>query len=139
MATRVLPFACSIPGDTLKTAPVTIPLALDGWNVERLDLEVPPGPSGAMGFQIFNNGVAFIPYGPGEWIVWDDTKDSYYLSDLPNAGGWAVVGYNDGFYPHIVTVRAHVSSAVSAPVLAPPLPVVIVTTPDPNVLPVVLG
>lgn len=137
MATRVLPFRCTIPGGTLITAPVTVPINLDTWTVEQLDLEVPPGPSGAMGFQIYNNGVAYIPYGVGQWIVWDDRAESYPLEDLPNAGGWAVVGYNAGFYPHDVIVRAHVSSALD--VAAPVIPTItIITTPDPNVLPVIL-
>lgn len=139
MATRVLPFACTIPPETLSTAPVTIPLALDGWTIERLDLEVPAGTSGLTGFQIYNNGVAFIPYGAGEWIIWDDVRESYYLSDLPNAGGWALLGYNDGVYPHTVTIRAHVSTAVSAPQPSAPAPLVIVSTPDPSVVPVILG
>jgi hypothetical protein len=111
--TRVLPFTAVIPAGTLITTPVSIPLALDGWVVERFDLEVPPGPSGLMGFQLYNNGVAWIPYGRGNWIVWDDNTESYYLDDQPTAGGWAVVGYNIGNYDHSVTIRAHVNSAVA--------------------------
>jgi hypothetical protein len=115
MATRVLPFTVTIPPGTTPTAPATIPIALDTWIVERFDLEVPPGPSGLMGFQLYNNGVAWIPYGAKNWIVWDDNTESYYLNDQPVAGGWSVVGYNEGFYPHSVTIRAHVTSAVTAP------------------------
>lgn len=137
MATRVLPFRCTIPGGTLITAPVTVPVNLDGWTLEQLDLEVPPGPSGVMGFQVFNNGVAWIPYGAGQWVVWDDRAESYILEDQPNAGGWAVVGYNAGFYSHDVILRAHVSSAVAA--AAPIIPTItIVTTPAPAGVPVIL-
>jgi hypothetical protein len=121
MATRVLPFTATIPPGTPIAAPFTQAMALDTWNVERLDLEVPAGPAGLMGFQIYNNGVAYIPYGAGNWIVWDDVKDSYYLEDLPNASGWAIVGYNLGFYAHQVKVYAHVSSAlVAAPAIVVP-------------------
>lgn len=129
MATRVLPFACTIPAGTLSTAPVTIPINLDGWTVERLDLEVPAGASGLMGFQIYNNGVPYIPYGPGQWIVWDDARESYYLDDQPNAGGWSVVGYNDGNYNHTVTLRFHVSSAVT-PDTTPASPAITFVTTD---------
>lgn len=120
MAVRVLPFTVSIPTGTTPAAPSTQAINLDGWVVERFDLEVPPGPGGLMGFQLYNNGVAWIPYGPGNWIVWDDRSNEYYLDDQPDAGGWAVVGYNEGLYPHIVTVRAHVT-----PVTATPTPVTI--------------
>jgi hypothetical protein len=128
MATRVLPFTVTIPPETLASAPVSIPINLDGWTVEALDLEVPPGPSGLMGFQIYNNGVAWIPYGPGNWLVWDDNTERYYLDNQPDAGGWAVVGYNDGVYPHNVTVRAHVSPAVTADSSTPTPTVTFVTT-----------
>jgi hypothetical protein len=121
VATRVLPFTVTIPAGTPKTAPVTTAIDLDGWTLQRLDLEVPPGPAGLMGFQLYNNGVAYIPYGEDEWLVWDDVKETYYLDDQPNASGWAIVGYNDGTYDHVVTVRAHVIPAQSQAASAPPV------------------
>lgn len=111
MATRVLPFTVVVPPDTLSTAPINVPLNLDGWDIERIDLEVPAGSSGLMGFQLYNNGVGFIPYGINQWIVWDEVRESYYLEDQPNAGGWECVAYNDGNYAHSVTLRFHVSPA----------------------------
>ncbi len=128
--TRVLPFACTIPVSTPPSAPVTIAINLDTWDVNQFDLEVPSGPSGLMGFQIYNNGVAWLPYGSGQWFVWDDVYQSFPVFGQPNASGWALVGYNnDGFYPHTVTVRAHVTSALAAdtPTVVPQ--VTIVTTP----------
>lgn len=128
MAIRVLPFAVTIPAGTPETAPATVPIDLDGWVVQRLDLDVPAGPAGLMGFQIYNNGVPWIPYGPGEWIIWDDAKDSYYLEDQPTASGWAVVGYNTGTYDHQVTVRFHVVPVVAADSAVLPSAPVFVTT-----------
>lgn len=109
MAQYVLPFIATIPGGTPESAPVTVDLELDNWSIEQIDLEVPPGPAGLMGFQVYNNGVAWIPYGAGQWLVWDNTKESYYMTDQPNGSGWAIVGYNEGFYEHSVTVRFHVN------------------------------
>lgn len=109
MATRVLPFTVTIPAGTPENAPVTIPLAFDNWDIERIDLEVPPGPAGLMGFQLLNNGVAWIPYGAGQWLVWDDVRESYYMTDQPAASGWAIQGYNTGFFNHSVIVRMHVN------------------------------
>ena len=133
MAQRVLPFVCAIPAGTPVADPVTIPIDLDGWELLQLDLEVPPGASGLMGFQVYNNGVAWIPYGSGEWFVWDNVRESYPLQDQPNASGWAIVGYNLGSWPHTVTVRAHVN------VLPPPaattptvVPTIVVTTAQPT-------
>lgn len=114
MALRVLPFTVTIPAGTPSTAPVTIPLALDNWELESLDLEVPPGPAGLMGFQVLNNGVAIYPYGPGQWFVWDDVIEHYSLQDQPNASGWAVLGYNTGFFNHAVILRFHVNPPSTA-------------------------
>lgn len=103
---------------------------MDGWQIERIDLEVPPGPSFQMGFQLYNNGVAWIPYGGSEWLIWDDARDSYYLTDQPTASGWEIVGYNDGYYDHSLTVRFHVNPLTSSPTdISPPPTVAIVTTP----------
>jgi len=138
VAYRVLPFTVTIPAGTTKTAPYTQALALDNWELEAVDLEVPAGPNGLMGFQLLNNGVAWLPYGSGQWIVWNDHAERYSLNDQPNGSGWQVQGYNTGNYPHAVTLRFHVNP-VSNTATAPVVPTLtVVTTPDPNVVPVVL-
>jgi hypothetical protein len=119
VALRVLQFAATIPAGTPKTSPVTTPLNLDGWTLVVLDLEVPPGPAGLMGFYVSNNGVQWIPQPPGTYLVWDNRLQSWPLNGQPNAGGWAIVGYNTGAYPHTVTARAHVNPAT--PAATPPV------------------
>lgn len=108
MASRILPFRITVPAGTPDTAPHVQDIDLDGWIVQRLDLDVPAGPAGLMGFQVFNNGVPWLPYGADEWVIWDDVKDTWYLDGQPNAGGWEVRAYNTGTYDHSLTVRAHV-------------------------------
>lgn len=130
MAYRILPFVATIPAGTLQAAPITIDLDLDNWVIEALDLEVPPGPAGLMGFQVFNNGVAWVPYGGGEWLVWDDVKERYQLTDQPNASGWQVVGYNTGTYNHVVILRFHVNPVTNAQTV-PAVPTVTVINPAP--------
>lgn len=139
MAYRVIPFTSTIPAGTPIATPVTIPLTLDNWTIEQIDLEVPPGPSGLMGFQVYNNGVAWIPYGTGNWIVWDDHSEQYSLRDQPNGSGWAIVGYNLGLFPHSVTTRWHVNPIQPAAATAAPPTVTVVTTTAPMFEPVVLG
>lgn len=130
MAYRILPFAVTIPAGTPATAPATIDLDLDNWQTEALDLEVPPGPAGLMGFQVFNNGVAWVPYGGGEWLVWDDVKERYQLTDQPNVSGWQVVGYNTGTYDHAVILRFHVNPVTNSQT-SPVVPTVTIVNPAP--------
>lgn len=128
MAQYVIPFATTIPAGTLEEAPYTDDLDLDYWLIERIDLEVPPGPAGQMGFQIYNNGVPWIPQNPGEWFVWDNARESYYMTDQPTGSGWAVVGYNTGTYNHTVTTRWHVNPPSSAATTTTAPTVTFVTT-----------
>lgn len=127
MAYRVLQYAATIPAGTLETAPVTVTFDLDNWTIEQIDLEVPPGPAGLMGFYVDNNGVQWIPASPGQFLVWDDVQQSWPFTDQPDASGWSVVGYNLGTYDHQVIVRFHVNPTVVAPA-APSVPVVTFVT-----------
>lgn len=137
MAYRVLQFSVTIPAETPQTAPVTIGLPMDNWDIEQIDLEVPPGPSGLMGFYVSNNGVQWIPQTAGSFLVWDNTKQSWPLSDQPNASGWAITGYNTGVYPHNVIVRMHVNpTSAETPTVTPT--VTFVSTSVPTADPVTL-
>lgn len=126
MAYRVLQFTSTIPAGTALASPVTLPLALDNWVIESVDLEVPPGPAGLMGFYVANNGIPWIPYGTLPWLVWDDVQQSWFFTDQPSGSGWSIVGYNTGVFPHAVKSRWHVNltPAGSAQVSTPSVTVV---------------
>lgn len=112
----------TIPAGTPLDAPVTIDLDLDNWTVDQIDLEVPAGPTGLMGFYVANNNVQWIPRQPGTWLIWDDKQQSWPLDGQPNASGWQIVGYNTGTYDHLVTVRMHVTPPTAAATsLSPPV------------------
>jgi hypothetical protein len=130
VAYRVLPFQVTIPPGTPVAAPFSQAIDLNNWEIESVDLEVPSGPNGLMGFQVTNNGVAWIPYGDQEWIVWNDHSENYPLQDQPTGQGWGVVGYNLGTNPHTVTLRFHVNPTDPTADQAPVVPqVTFVTTP----------
>jgi hypothetical protein len=113
-------------------------LNLDGWTLEVLELEVPPGPSGLMGFYVANNGVQWVPQPAGTYLLWNDARASWPLYGQPNGAGWAIVGYNTGAYPHTVTARAHVSpTELPAPVVKAPS-VTFVSTPVTGLEPVLI-
>lgn len=138
MAYRVLQFVATIPANTPTSALHTVDLDLDNWVLEQLDLEVPPGPAGLMGFYVANNGVQWIPASAGTFLIWDDVQQSWPFSDQPDASGWSIVGYNTGTYDHSITVRFHVNPPAQPAAAGGPPVVTFVTTAAPTPAPVTL-
>jgi hypothetical protein len=107
MAARVFRFTATIPAGTPADTPATVDFNLDGYNIEQIDLEVPAGPAGNMGFQLVNNGIPWIPFQSDQWVIWDGIQATYYTTDYPNASGWGIVGYNTGQYDHNIIATFH--------------------------------
>ncbi len=107
MAREVWQFNPSIPAGTAKATPVTIAMRLPVRIVRSVELEVPAGTLGLMGFYLAMSNVQVIPYVAGQWIVWDDKQKGWELDDYPTTGAWSLVGYNTGTHPHPITVIFH--------------------------------
>lgn len=107
MATEVHQFSGTIPPGTAIDSPVTIALEQANYEIESIDLVVPPGPNGLMGFAIFLDDTQWLPWEQGEWIVLNDRTEEWDTENQTVNGGWNLVGYNLGVYPHTVTVRFH--------------------------------
>jgi len=113
MATEVHQFTATIPKNTPQTALSITNLVLDNRSVESIDLEVPAGPAGLMGFYLARSGTQVIPFEDGEYIVWDDRFKNWPMSDLPTSQGWQIVGYNlDLANDHDVVVRLHTNPVI---------------------------
>lgn len=108
MAQTIHQFTPTIPAATAKDSLYSVQLALPQEQVILVDLEVPPGPGGLMGFYLAVSGQQIIPFEVGEFIVWDDRFDTWNLEEFPTTGAWSFVGYNlDTANDHTVTVRFH--------------------------------
>jgi hypothetical protein len=128
MADEVHQFLCTIPAGTPKSSLYVTKMPLNLYSVDQIDVEVPPGPSGQMGFYLALSGQQWIPWEAGTFIVWNGQSDSWPLTNQPTSAGWELHGYNLGAYPHSVTVRFHLSAIVNpTPPVVPTL--AIVTTP----------
>lgn len=95
--------------------------------VQRVEIRVPPGPSGLLGFQLAHSEQVIIPYSASEWIVTDNEVISWPLEDYPVRDGWEMWTYNLDVYEHSVFVRFLVSDDVGnipltiAPIVITPL------------------
>lgn len=105
MAIEVRPFQVTIPAGTLQTALFRQDMAFPVRKVDTLEIVVPPGPSGLMGFAVTMGGVNVLPTVPGTFIVTDDEKIRWPLTGLPDSGAWQLSGYNTDLFDHSVYVR----------------------------------
>lgn len=119
MATEVHQFSVTIPAGTPIDSPFTDELGQANYEIESVDVEVPPGPSGLVGFYIALDEQQWIPWEMGEYIIWDNRTESWQTEDQTVNSGWEITGYNLGQYDHTITVRFHTN----------PIPV---ATVDPN-------
>ncbi len=104
MAARIYSFACTVPAGTPVAKPVTVAMSMPAVEVVEIDIVVPHGPAGFMGFAIGAAGVPVFPEASGQWIVTDAQNLSWPLEDAIDSGAWEFFGYNTGSYPHTVYV-----------------------------------
>ncbi len=105
MAREVYAFQVTIPAGTAKILPYRQKTTLPVRKVDTLEIVIPPGPSGLMGFAITMSTVAVLPIVAGTYVVTDDEHISWPLSDLPTSGDWQVSGYNTDTYDHTIYLR----------------------------------
>lgn len=103
MAQRIEWPSATIPPGTAQASPVAIPLQFPEGIIDRVDILIPPGASGLMGFFLSQSGTQLIPRTAGQFIVADDKYLSFPVEDHPTGSKWACVGYNTDVYPHTIT------------------------------------
>lgn len=121
MAVEIRQYPCVIPAGTPQNAPVRIDLTFPPRTVERVEIDVPPGSSGLMGFALQNSGVTVIPFGSAAFIVAVDVHLSWDLTDYIDSGSWQLLGYNTDVFAHSVYVRflLNLVPEQAGPVIAP--------------------
>jgi hypothetical protein len=121
MAREVQFFSVTIPAGTPINAPQVTQMRMPTRLVTEIELRVPPGPRGTVGFRVGSSGTQVLPAQLGTWIVTDDEVIRWPLEGQHDSGSWEFTGYNTGQFPHTVTVRFLVDPVTTRPVgaLAP--------------------
>lgn len=109
MAAEIHQFTAVIPAGTPASALAVVKMPLTSFDIEQIDIEVPPGPAGLMGFYLALSGQQWVPFETGQFLVWDNRIASWKLNNQPTSYGWEVHGYNTGVNAHKVVVRFHVN------------------------------
>lgn len=121
MATEIRRFTATIPAGTPQSAPVSVDMSFPARVVEQIDIRIPPGPMGEVGFALGAAGVRVIPLNAGAWIVGNDEVIEWPLTGLWDSGSWTFTAYNTGRYTHTLEVRFRVSPPGSAVTTSQPL------------------
>lgn len=105
MASRIETFDVTIPANTAIATPQNTPLTFNEGIVQRLEILVPPGPSGLVGFRILHSGTTVIPYAYTKFIIADNEVLKWDLENYPTGSAWSITAYNTDVYAHTLYLR----------------------------------
>lgn len=120
MAREIYEFPVTIPAGTPQAAPQKTDLTMPTRVVDTIEVLVPPGPRGEVGFQLASKGVAFIPRNTQNYIVTDDERIEWPVEGMMDSGAWQLIAYNTGQFAHTVYVRFLVQVSGQTASGAPP-------------------
>lgn len=121
MARELHRFGVTVPAGTQKNAPQLTNLSMPPREVIELQVIVPPGPRGEVGFAIGYGGNPVIPYEPNAFFVTDNEKIYWPLHDHITSGAWQCFAYNTGQFAHTLEIRFVCELATLAAPLSPAL------------------
>lgn len=105
MASRIETFDVTIPASTPIATPQTTALNFNDGIIERLEILIPPGPSGLVGFRILHSGTTVIPYAYANFIIADNEVLKWDLENYPTGSAWSIQAYNTDVYAHTLYLR----------------------------------
>lgn len=105
MADEIRQNTVTVPAGTTAAAPLTVPMNMPPRRVEALQVVVPPGPSGFVGWAVLVGGVRVIPYLSDLWVITSGENITWPLENYPEAGSWSVQAYNTGAQDHALYFR----------------------------------
>lgn len=114
MSDRIEWFTVNVPAGTLSTAPITVPCIFQQGLVTEIDISVPPGPAGNVGFFIVAGGSQYVPRTPGSFVIVDDVYLEWPLGKAITSGSWAVTAYNTDTFAHVLQVGFQIDEVGAA-------------------------
>lgn len=121
MAREIRRFTVATPAGTAIAAPLVTNLTMPARVVREVEVVVPPGPRGELGFALGAAGVAVIPVNAGAWLVTNDEVIRWPLEGFWDSGSWQLRSYNTGRYVHTLEIRFLVDLVGGVDRLAQPI------------------
>jgi len=121
VAREVHSFDVTVPAGTPKATPLVTELAIPPREVTEIEIIIPPGPRGEVGFQIAAAGRQMLPYEPGAFFVTDNETIRWPISEQITSGAWELIAYNTGSFNHTLEIRllADLPGVAATPELLP--------------------
>jgi len=130
MASRVETFDVLIPASTPIATPQNTPLVFNDGVVQRMEILIPPGPSGLVGFRVTHSGDVVIPYNRSNWVIADDDTLKWDLENYPTGSAWGLTAYNTDVYMHTLYIRIFVTETMRVPTGSVPALAIAQTAPS---------
>jgi hypothetical protein len=105
VASEIHLFQVTVPIGVAKAAPAVFPLTMPFRFVEQINVRVPPGPRGEVGFAVGAAGLAILPQEVGAFVVADSQYITWPLTRQISSGAWQLLAYNTGSFPHTLQVE----------------------------------
>lgn len=115
MADRIEWFPITIPANTPVAAPLMFDTSFFQGTVTEIDVKVPPGPAGNVGFAIYAGGSQYLPRNEGIYIYPDDDYFLWAIENAINSGSWAVAAFNTDVWDHTIQIGFHVNEIAVSP------------------------
>lgn len=105
MAQEIRILSVTVPANTPKTSLNVTTAAFGPRTVERIEVVVPDGPRGEVGFWIGTAGTQVVPHDQGTFVVTNNEVIGWPVQDLWDSGSWQVQAYNTGLFAHTLQFR----------------------------------
>lgn len=113
--TEIRQYTLTLPAGTQPVNPVLLDMAMPARDVSRIQVVVPPGCNGVVGWRILNSGLRVIPYAGDEWVITSGETIDWPVFGQITSGAWGAAGFNLGINDHSVYIRM-ITQAPTPPV-----------------------
>lgn len=113
MATRIEAFQRIVPAGTLESSPVDFVLDFVPATVTQIQILIPPGPSGLVGFAFIHSGQQVIPFRAGEFLIAEGETITWDVERFPSGRGWILRAFNEDIYSHTLFIRMQLNDGVA--------------------------
>lgn len=102
---QAYPFDITLQPGSTAAAPVTTAIGVADIWCYSVQIEVPKGPAGVMGFFLTYANTQIVPWSQSKHYLVVDDFDHTFPVNAELGKGLAMVGYNTGYWPHTVYFR----------------------------------